>query len=921
MRKISLLLVVVLFAIFSNTKVESFDAQTATSGSLEAFTKKGKHLGNSPLKHTKVKADISGFLARVTVEQEFENNFNQPIEAIYTFPLSENSAVDNMTMKIGSRTIRGKIKRKEEARKIYEQAKTDGKTASLLDQERPNVFTQSVANILPNETIVIEISYVENLKYEDGSYEFVFPMTVAPRYNPASVKDVDAAKVNPPVALKTRAGHDISIEVNLDAGVPIENISSTLHEINSQNLSSNSAKISLKNENEIPNKDFILKYDVTGKRIEDAILTHRDERGGFFTMMLSPPEDFRVEDVSPKEIVFVVDTSGSMSGFPLEKAKEAMNLSLEGLYPNDKFNLITFAGNTDILFNEPVYATQENLEKAKAFLESRNGGGGTEMMTAIKAALKPSGSSEHLRIVNFMTDGLIGNESEILAEIQKNPNARVFSFGIGDSINRFLLSKMAEEGRGEVSFVTLQDDGSKAARKFHERIRNPLLTDISIDWNGLPIADVYPKRNPDLFDIKPVVINGRYTKAASGTIKLKGKIGGQNYEREIKVDLPETEAEHDVLATLWARKRIDELSSKSLGSNEKELKTLSDTIKNLGLEFRLLTEFTSFVAVEEVVRTQGGKPVTVEVPVELANGTFGENEEGVSYGSGSGGVIDKPFRRLEVRTTLQKPPTVKYSSLGTGQGSGTGGGNGSGSGNGNGSVSVRNAPPPPPPPKLSSTSLRVPSRISGGVVNGKATSLPAPSYPAAASAANIKGSVNVAIVIDESGNVISATAVSGHPLLRSSAVTAAQNAKFAPTFISGQPVKVSGVVVYNFGTGNSATVVQNLSTDAGSSKLEELTFTIAQQKLHFWLYQLVESLGKSETKSTEHEVKFVKNGKALIQIQLSDTSAETMSKLKDAGFEISANNSKNLIFGEIAVEKIVDLVEIKQVKYILPKVR
>ncbi|MBA3785334.1 MAG: VWA domain-containing protein, partial [Acidobacteria bacterium] len=387
MRKIVLLLVILLCSI---------GAFAQTQGTLDAFNKKGKEVGACPLKHTSVKADVSGFLARVTVTQEFENNFAQPIEAVYAFPLPNNAAVDDMTMLVGTRTVRGKIMRREEARKVYETAKTEGKTSSLLDQERPNIFTQSVANILPNEKITVVISYVETLKYEDGAYEFVFPMTVAPRYVPNSVKMGDTQKISPPVA-KTRAGHDISIEVNLNAGVPVEEIRSDSHELQTVNLSANSASIKLKNETEIPNKDFVLRYDVSGKRIEDAVLTHRDARGGFFTMILQPPDKFITEDVTPKEIVFVLDTSGSMSGFPIEKAKEAMRLSLENLYPNDTFNLITFAGDTSILFDEPVPATQANLERAKAFLESRSGAGGTEMMTAIKAALEPSDAQDHIR--------------------------------------------------------------------------------------------------------------------------------------------------------------------------------------------------------------------------------------------------------------------------------------------------------------------------------------------------------------------------------------------------------------------------------------------------------------------------------------------------------------------------------------------
>lgn len=615
----------------------------ATQGALQIVDPEKGIVADCPLKHTDVKAEISGFISRVVVTQEFENPLKEKIEAVYVFPLPQNAAVDDMTMRVGDRTVRGRIKRCEEARAIYEAARAAGNVASLLDQERPNIFTQSVANIMPGEKVNVTISYVETLKYEDGSYEFVFPMVVGPRYIPggaigkqsvSSSPDTDqvpdASRITPAVAPKgTRAGHDISIEVALDAGVPIDELRSTLHEVDVERPSRHNAIVRLKDRNEIPNRDFILKYDVAGKRIEDALLTHRTDAGdGFFTMILQPPERVTAEDVMPKELVFVIDTSGSMMGFPIEKAKETMKLALDGLYPQDTFNLITFSGDTHILFPEPVPATKENLAKAQAFLGSRSGAGGTEMMKAIRAALDPSDASDHVRIVCFMTDGYVGNDMEIIGEVQKHPNARVFSFGIGGSVNRFLLDKMAEHGRGEVEYVALTDDGSAAARRFYERVRNPLLTDVSIDWSGLPVADVYPKRISDLFSAKPVVISGRYSVGGKGVIKLKGKMSGRDFVREIAVELPDNEPRHDVLATLWARTRIDELMSQDYAGIQSGTPRddMREAITQLGLNFRLMTQYTSFVAVEEMTITDGGEPRRVEVPVELPEGV---NREGV----------------------------------------------------------------------------------------------------------------------------------------------------------------------------------------------------------------------------------------------------------------------------------------------------
>ena len=599
-------------------------AQTGeTSGSLTVLDASGKARLNCPLQHTDVKAEISGFISRVVVTQEFANPFNERIEAVYTFPLPQNAAVDDMTMHIGSRTVKGKILPREEAQAVYEAAKSSGQIASLLDQQRPNIFTQSVANILPGERIKIQISYVETLKYQEGAYEFVFPMVVGPRYIPGLQRAPDAAHITPPSPpAGTRSGYDIALEVNLDAGLIVDNLEAKSHPVNIERPTPRSARLSLKENSTIPNKDFVLRYDVAGQAIQDALLTHRSEKGGYFTLILQPPDRVAAEDVTPKELVFVLDTSGSMQGFPIEKAKETMTLAIDNLYPSDTFNLITFSGDTHVLFPQPVAATKANVKKAQAFLATRSGSGGTEMMSAIKAALEPSKNQAHVRVVCFMTDGYVGNDMEIIAEIQKYQNARVFAFGIGSSVNRFLLDKMAEAGRGDVEYVALTDDGSAAARRFHERVRSPLLTDISIDWSGLPIADVYPQRIPDLFGARPVVVTGRFSAPARGTVKLKGKVAGNDYTREIPVELPETMALHDVLASLWARARIDHLMNEDfLGTQRGKMREdLKQTITQLGIEYRLMTQFTSFVAVEEMIVTDGGQPRRIDVPVDVPHG-------------------------------------------------------------------------------------------------------------------------------------------------------------------------------------------------------------------------------------------------------------------------------------------------------------
>jgi Ca-activated chloride channel homolog len=815
---------ILIVALLSPTTVS---AQTnETSGSLTVIDAKGNPTAMCPLKHTEVKAEISGFISRVVVTQHFENPFKEKIEAVYVFPLPQNAAVDDMTMIVGERTVRGKILPREEARAVYEAAKSSGKVASLLDQERPNIFTQSVANILPGEQIKITISYVEKLSYVNGAYEFVFPMVVGPRYipgaqtlnhgrsgggySPDSDQVPDASRITPkPPPPGVRSGHDISLDVTLDAGLIIDDLTSKTHDVDIQRPDIRSARLHLKENSTIPNKDFILRYDVAGQAIQDAVLSHRSEKGGFFTMILQPPDRVAPRDVTPKELVFVLDTSGSMNGFPIEKAKETMKLALDSLYPSDTFNLITFAGDTEILFPQPVPATSANLRKAQAFLLSRSGAGGTEMMTAIKAALKPSDDQSHVRIVCFMTDGYVGNDMEIISEVQKHQNARVFAFGIGSSVNRFLLDQIANAGRGEVEYVGLNDDGSAAAQRFHERVRNPLLTDISIDWNGLPVADVYPQRIPDLFSAKPVVVTGRYTSPGRATIRLKGKMAGEDFVREIPVELPETMASHDVLASLWARARVDDLMEQDYrGAQSGNMRAdLKNTITQLGIEYRLMTQFTSFVAVEERIVTDGGQPRRIDVPLEVPEGVNRET----AYPSGT---LQRSYMYVSSGVVARRANGRSGKDGGTGAGIGSGVGGNVGGG--------------------------------GGGVPSSASTTPKP---------------------------------------------------------AAKPVAV-------FGASTADAPMPSPTPPADE----------VRQKVHPSVFAVVERLRKKEALTAAGEGGFIRNGKAEVQVWVSEKSVEALAKLKELGFEVLLDdkNSK-LIIGRLPIDKLETLVKLKFVNYVSPQ--
>jgi Ca-activated chloride channel family protein len=813
-------------------------AQSAeTPGSLVVLDAEGKPRSTCPLKHTDVKAEISGFISRVVVTQQFENPFHERIEAVYTFPLPHNAAVDDMTMIVGDRTVRGKILPREEAQAVYEGAKTRGQIASLLDQERPNIFTQSVANILPGDEVKITISYVESLRYEDGAYEFVFPMVVGPRYIPANVPD--AARIAPPAAAAPgeRSGHDISLEVTLDAGLIVDNVEAKTHPVDIERPGPTRARLRLRGGETIPNKDFILRYDVAGRAIQDAVLTHRADKGGFFTLMLQPPERIGTDDVTPKELIFVLDTSGSMSGFPIEKAKETMKLALDNLYPDDTFNLITFSGDTRILFDQPVRATKRNLRQAQEFLASTAGYGGTEMMSAIKAALEPSDNQSHMRIVCFMTDGFVGNDMQIIAEVQKHKNARVFAFGIGSSVNRFLLDNMAAAGRGDVEYVGLNDNGAEAAKRFHQRVRNPLLTDISIDWGELAVADVYPKRIPDLFGAKPVVLTGRYTAPGSGTIKLKGKMAGNEFTREIQVTLPETMALHDVLAPLWARARIESLLSEDYGGalSGRMREDLRNTITQLGIEFRLMTQFTSFVAVEEMMVADGGTLRRIDVPVDVPEGM--DRSLIVNGRSGrpiSGGVLTGVGGPTGLFTTYNNQALQR------------------------GNYQIGKVPSPTPTVITKS----------GGNVKASGVADARGAGSGAGSGANAGGAAATATA------TVNATAL-------------------APELL------------------NSAAVRR--------SPEEERTERL-RVKLQPAILAIVLRLTQKQQAELTSYGGFVRDGKAEVQLWLTDKSDVVKAKLKELGFEVVLDHgSSNLMIGRIPVDKLALLADLEFVRYVSPQ--
>lgn len=619
-----------------HAKQNSKNNPSPDSGELNAIDATGRDLGKCPLKHTSINAKVSGYVSRVTVEQTFTNPYPNTIEAIYTFPLSDGGAVNEMVMKIGPRTVRGVIQSKDEARQMYETAKRQGRIASLLDQERTNIFTQSVANIPPNETVKIEIKYVEYLPYESGHYQFVFPMVVGPRYIPGhpigktgtgyannTDRVKDASKITPPVmAEDTRAGHDISLHLSLDAGMPIQSIESKLHKVTIKKSTNSTADVEISPSDSIPNKDFVLDWKVATDSIRPGYVAHKTGNMGFFSVMLLPPAQVTPAQICPRELNFIVDRSGSQRGLPLQKARETMLYILDRLNPNDTFQVLSFSNSTERLFKEPMKVTAQNASEAKKYVAALDADGGTEMREAVETATATPAPENRLRIFVLMTDGYIGNDQEIIGMVKQTRGvSRWFTFGTGNSVNRMLIDGVAKAGGGESDYVYLNSPGEEVAKKFFNKISSPVLTDVKVKFNGVDVADVQPAHIDDLWAQRPIYITGKYLTPGTGSVTIQGFSAGKPYTSTLPLQLPDKESVNEVLPSVWARTRVEDLMqltyAKSLTPIVTEAKNI---VEKFGLFYHLLTAYTSFVAIDDSKGRQNPTQQTVTVGVEAPDG-------------------------------------------------------------------------------------------------------------------------------------------------------------------------------------------------------------------------------------------------------------------------------------------------------------
>jgi Ca-activated chloride channel family protein len=590
-----------------------------------------------PLVHTDVALDVRGLVAAATVTQQYVNNTNEPIEAVYVFPLPHDAAVYDMEIRIGYRVIRSVIKEREEAKRTYETAKSEGKRAALVEEERPNIFTASVANLMPADHVDVRLRYVEPLRWEESKLRLVFPMVVGPRYITgtqavghngtgwASDSDAvpDASRITPPVRNpETRPGHDISLAVDLDPGFELGAIKSISHEISLKQLADGRQHIELAGGATIPNKDFVLEVQqAESTQPKTALFLSPEQKSGetYFFLTAFPPTIQPTKRV-PLEMLYLIDISGSMSGTSIQQAREALHQALDRLTPADRFGIVAFNHNYYEFAAQPLTASSENIAAARRYVEGLEASGGTEMLPALLHVMQKPETAGYLRHIVLLTDGDLGNEEQIFAALRHDlGGARLYTVAIGSAPNFFLATKMAQFGRGSFRHIADISEIREQMGKLLETIESPVLTDVRLSFEGVELAEVYPQRLPDLFFGQPLVVFGRISQGRKGTVHLTARAGDQPFGTAIPFDAS-TASFHPGITTLWARQRVEDLMDRWREADEDARASIRSSLIAHAIRYHLVTRFTSLVAVEEVVANVGGQSRAVPVPTELPAG-------------------------------------------------------------------------------------------------------------------------------------------------------------------------------------------------------------------------------------------------------------------------------------------------------------
>ncbi|HEV7632058.1 MAG TPA: VIT and VWA domain-containing protein [Steroidobacteraceae bacterium] len=568
-----------------------------------------------PLKSTRASVRIAGVIADVTITQRYRNEGTKPIEARYVFPGSTQASVHALSVRIGDRLINATIREKQQARIEYAQAKTEGRTAALLEQERPNVFSMNVANILPGDNVDVELHYTELIAPVDRRYQFVFPTVVGPRY----VASGAGFPGSPHLHAGEPSNTAFDLDLRIDSPLPVSDIESSSHAIDVRGAGSRRATVQLREREPSNNRDFILSYRLAGDRTATGLMLYKGAKENFFLALVEPPKFIKPAAINPREYIFVVDISGSMHGYPLDTAKELLRKLIGGLRSTDTFNVMLFSGSNSLLHETSVPATAANIEQAMRVIDRQYGGGSTEIVPALRRIAELPKPAQQSRTVIVVTDGYVAVENEVFALVRRNlGNANLFAFGIGSAVNRHLIEGLARAGQGEPFIVTRPGEAAAQTERLRKMIDSPVLTQLRARFEGMEAYDVEPQVLPDVLGGRPVVIMGKWRDDATKHNAVRMVLAGQQadgaWSETVRAPAPDDDAV--ALQMLWARSRIRQLSDEEAltgGGDQRE------AITSLGLQYGLLTQYTSFIAVDRFVRTSTAA-TTVDQPSPMPAG-------------------------------------------------------------------------------------------------------------------------------------------------------------------------------------------------------------------------------------------------------------------------------------------------------------
>jgi len=639
-----------------------------------------KGLDRLPLKHVRAEVRIAGTVAEVVLIQRYANEGDETLEAIYLFPASTRAAVHDMRMWVGEREVQARIAKREEARKEYERAVQAGQTASLLEQQRPNVFQMSVGHVRAGDEVQIQLTYTELLLPTDGTYEFVLPQVVGPRYTEqleSEAGDDERWVANPYLAEGEPPSYGYEANVVLLSPVPVARVTSPSHEIEVDWAGEREAEVLLGSDPEPA--DFVLRYELQGEQIDEGLLLYPQGDGGWFLLTVQPPKRVEPERVLPHELIFVVDVSGSMNGFPADTSRELMTELLGGLGPADRFNLVLFAGSAQVLAERSLPADKESITRAEHMLDSHATGGGTRLLRALRRALALPRTEGMARSVVLITDGYVSVEREAFDLVrQRLGEANLFAYGIGSSVNRFLIEGLARVGQGEPFVAANPEQARRAGAKLRAYVAAPLLSGVTVEFEGLQTYDLEPTPLPDLFSRRPVVVLGRYRGEPTGVARVRGLSADGQVQQEIPLSEAVVSSEGGALRRLWARERIARLVDlQQLAPDDERVHQVTE----LGLQHSLVTPYTSFVAVDPLARPDDSERRTVRQPLPLPQGV--SNAAVASRAQLGGGKAGAGILKMLGSSGDQGGAASAF-----GQIWGIGGGGGGGSGYGLGSAGV-----------------------------------------------------------------------------------------------------------------------------------------------------------------------------------------------------------------------------------------